>query len=401
MAALDLCLNSMAKAPEERACLADFSNGRAAEVLSFHQSIPGYAPTPLVSLPNLAKRLGLSAILVKDESKRFSLNAFKVLGGSYAIGRVLAERLGAPLEEIGWKGLSSPKALSETGRLTFVTATDGNHGRGVAWTAKTLGHHALVLMPKGSAEERVLNILATGAECEVTELGYDETVSLAAEKSRSMGGVLVQDSGWPGYERIPSFITQGYMTLLEEIMAATSEPPTHVFLQCGVGSFPAAALGRLAAAYGQRAPKGVLVEPKSADCLYRSVASGDGSPKSSPGPLDTIMAGLACGVPSALSWPVIRDLAFAAIRCDDFLAANGMRILASPLPGDPPVESGESGAVGAGLLEYLLSKPRAREWAEALGLDGDSRALLISTEGATSAEDYRDAVWRGRCPEIA
>jgi diaminopropionate ammonia-lyase len=403
MKAVDLALNDMRKAPGDPpgASLSDFSDQRAAQVLAFHQTLPGYAPTPLRPLAAFARSLGLAAVWVKDESRRLALNAFKVLGGSYAIGSVLAERLGRDLGELGWAGLSAPEALARTGQVAFVTATDGNHGRGVAWTAQSLGHKALVLMPKGSAADRVRNIRATGAECLVTELGYDETVLLAAKRCQELGGVLVQDSGWPGYEAIPSLITLGYMTVVEEVLAAlpAGELPTHVLLQCGVGSFPAGALARLAAALGDKAPKGIIVEPKGADCLYRSIAAGDGRPRSVEGELSTLMAGLACGVPSALSWPLIRDLAFAAVRCEDFVAANGMRILASPLPGDPAIVSGESGAVGAGLVEILMRRPEHREIAAALGFGPDAKILLISTEGATSAADYRDIVWRGRCPE--
>jgi diaminopropionate ammonia-lyase len=403
MPAVELALNYMRKDPggPAESYLSDFQGYWADRAYGFHQGIPGYAPTPLHSLPNLAKRLNLSAIWVKDESKRFSLNAFKVLGGSYAIGAVLAEQLGKDLVAVGWTGLADPKTVAKIGSQLFVTATDGNHGRGVAWAATALGHRALVLMPKGSAIDRVKNILATGAECLVTDLGYDETVLLAAKRCQELKGILVQDSGWPGYVEIPTLITRGYMTVVEEVLAALPEGelPTHVFVQCGVGSFPAAVLGRLANALGAKAPKGIIVEPFGADCLYRSIAAGDGQTRSVPGELNTLMAGLACGVPSALSWPILRDQSFAAVRCEDFVAANGMRLLASPLPGDPAIESGESGAVGAGLIELILGRPGYEKIALRLGLGPTSKVLLISTEGATAAEDYRQIVWRGRCPE--
>ncbi|MDR3077961.1 MAG: diaminopropionate ammonia-lyase [Planctomycetota bacterium] len=400
---LDFLLNRQKKPFGLGVELRSFALEKAQQVRAYHRKFPEYSPTPLVPLPNLAKSLGLAQILVKDESKRFGLNAFKVLGGSYAIGRILAERLDCRIEDLDMDGLRSGALDNKIGGLTFATATDGNHGRGVAWTARQFRSRAVVFMPKGSAEIRAENIRATGAECHVTDLNYDDAVRLASRKAAENGWIMVQDTAWEGYEDIPRWIMQGYMTLaveaLEQLREAGTSGPSHMFLQAGVGSFAGAALGFFAAALGGRTPATVIVEPTRADCIRRSLAAGDGRPRSVSGDLATIMAGLACGEPSTVSWGVIRDYATAGLSCADHLAANGMRILAAPLPGDPAVVSGESGAATCGVLESLCSDPEKESLRKELGLGKDSTVLLVSTEGDTSPEIYRDVVWRGRYPE--
>ena len=174
------------------------SPGEAEKARRFHSGLPGYAPTPLVSLDGLAHSLGVSKIWIKDESKRFGLNAFKALGGSYAMARCLSEKLGKPLEEMSFEELCAPAARRALGDITFVTATDGNHGRGVAWAARLLGQKAVVYMPKGSAAERLENIRAQGAQAEITEYNYDDAVRLANRMAEEHGWILIQDTAWPG-----------------------------------------------------------------------------------------------------------------------------------------------------------------------------------------------------------
>jgi diaminopropionate ammonia-lyase len=398
---VEFIINSMRCQGEnlkKAAKLDDFSDQQVTDVMLFHESLSGYAPTPLVNLPGLAEKLGFGQILLKDESKRFGLNAFKVLGGSYAMGRLLVEKIGAELSGLGFEDLKSPEVRAKTGSLTFVTATDGNHGRGVAWTAKELGHKAVVFMPKGSAEVRAANIRATGAQCFITDLNYDDAVRVANSYALEHGGIMVQDTAWEGYEDIPRWIMQGYMTLAQEALDQIGQfgydYPTHVFLQAGVGSFAGAVLGRLLEALGKKAPTAVIVEPHLANCFYQSIKAADGKPRIATGLMETIMAGLACGEPSILSWEVLRDYSAASISCADHIAANGMRILAAPTGGDQPIVSGESGAVTAGVLEYLAGP--GRRIAEALDLNSRSRVLLISTEGDTSPEIYRRIVWYGQ-----
>lgn len=395
-------LNPDLKAAGSGAGLSFLALEEAQKARTFHASFKEYAPTPLVSLPGLARACGLKHFLVKDESRRFGLNAFKVLGASFAMGKYLARLMGRPLEGLTRGSLCSNEARQQTGPLTFITATDGNHGRGVAWTARELGHKALVFMPKGSAASRVDNILAEGAECTVTDLNYDDTVRMSRSLAQKHGYVTVQDTVLEGYEEIPTWIMQGYTTLILEAMEqmrASGVTPTHCFLQSGVGSFPGAAAGCLAAAFGPDAPRCIVVEPHNANCIYASAVAGDGKPHAVSGALQTIMAGLACGEPNPLSWGILRDYCFAYLSVPEYIAANGMRILAAPLPGDAPVVSGESGAVTTGVVEWLMRHPDAAPQREVLGLNASASVVVISTEGDTAPEVYRDVVWFGKYSE--
>jgi diaminopropionate ammonia-lyase len=298
--------------------------------------------------------------------------------------------------------LAGAETKAKIGDITFITTTDGNHGRGLAWTARELGYRATVYMPKGSEQIRVDNILAEGAQCTVTDMNYDDAVRMSWALARKNGYVMVQDTAWDGYEEIPTWIMQGYMTLaLESLeqMRATGDLPTHCFLQAGVGSFAGAVTGFLTAALGKDAPQFVIVEPHRANCIYTSSVAADGKPHNVTGDLRTLMAGLACGEPNTISWGILRDYASAYISSPDYIAANGMRILAAPVNGDPVVVSGESGAVTAGIVQWLMQHPAARVQRDALGLGKDSTVLLISTEGDTAPEIYRNVVWHGACPD--
>ncbi|MDR2946977.1 MAG: diaminopropionate ammonia-lyase [Candidatus Adiutrix sp.] len=392
-------LNKNLKKPGQGADLSVLNFDVAKKVSGFHRSFAEYRVTPLAELPGLAADFGLGRVWVKDESHRFGLNAFKVLGGAYAIGRWLAGRLGCDIGELSREKLASAEVRAKIGQITFASTTDGNHGRGVAWTAQQLGQKAVIYMPKGSAQIRVDNILATGAECYVTDMNYDDTVRLTDSLAREKGWVVVQDTAWEGYEEIPTWIMQGYMTLaveaLEQIRECGGERPTHLFLQAGVGSFAGAALGFVAAALSDQCPVTTIVEPRKADCIYRSALAADGQPHSVTGEMNTLMAGLACGEPSTISWGILRDYASAYVSMHDFYAANGMRILAAPLRGDAPVVSGESGAATMGALQHIMTAPSAAELKKALGLNAQSKVLLISTEGDTAPEIYRDVVWFG------
>ncbi|MGG1400084.1 diaminopropionate ammonia-lyase [Bacillus salipaludis] len=390
------------KADMEKASV-EFINSEVIEkVRNFHKSFPEYKVTPLHSLDKLSKQLGVSNIWVKDESYRFGLNAFKVLGGSFAVGKYLAKKLNADISELSFEKLRSKEVKEKLKDITFVTATDGNHGRGIAWAASQLGQKSVVLMPKGSSEIRLNNIRKEGAEASITDLNYDDTVRLASQKAEENGWVLVQDTAWDGYEEIPTWIMQGYGTILDEAVEQIGEEgverPTHVFLQAGVGSFAGSMLGYLAGKFGDQRPITVIVEPDKAACLYKSINIGDGKPHSVTGALNTIMAGLACGEPSTTSWGVLKDYAEAFVSCPDFVAARGMRILANPLGSDPQIVSGESGAVGLGLVSLFVENKRLNVLKEMLKLNQDSRILIISTEGDTDPEHYRKVVWDGVYP---
>ena len=378
--------------------VADFSPAVAQRVRAFHASFSQYCPTPLVALPGLAGQLGLKSVCVKDESKRFGLNAFKVLGGSYAVARCLAERLNLPEQGLTKSQLHNTGASTAADKITFISTTDGNHGRGLAWTARELGYPCIIYMPKGSEPARRDNILALGAQCTITDLNYDDTVRMSWNMAQEKGYVMVQDTAWEGYEQIPVWIMQGYLTLAAEIleqMQTASIRPTHCFLQAGVGSFAAAVAAFLVAVMGSDAPRIIIVEPHAANCFYQSALAGDGKAHAVDGSLQTLMAGLACGEPSTLAWSILKDYTMAFMSCPDYMAANGMRMLAAPVQGDQPIVSGESGAAGAGELHWLMCHPAAADQREELGLNAEASVLLISTEGDTVPHIYRSIVWQG------
>ncbi|MBQ7370664.1 MAG: diaminopropionate ammonia-lyase [Blautia sp.] len=369
---------------------------------AFHQSFPEYKETPLANLDALAKELGVASIHVKDESYRFGLNAFKVLGGSYTIGNYIAKKLGVSISELPYEKLISPEVKEKIGQITFVTATDGNHGRGIAWTANRLNQKSVVYMPKGSAQERLHNIQALGADASITELNYDDAVRLAKEGQDQYGWVLVQDTAWDGYEEIPGWIMEGYTTMAAEATEQLNgEKPTHVFLQAGVGAMSGAICGYFASLYGdEERPVITIVEPDQADCIYQTAKANDGHLHFVTGDMNSIMAGLCCGEPCSIGWNVLRDHADHFISMPDYVAAEGMRILGNPLSGDPKVISGESGASTLGFVAEVLRNPELEGLKKELGLNRDSRILCFSTEGDTDRENYRRIVWDGLYPSF-
>lgn len=381
-------------------CSPDFmSLENAKRVCAFHESFPVYEKTPLTVLEETAKALGLGAVYIKDESYRFGLNAFKVLGGSYAIGNYLAGKLGRKIEELPYEKLVSEEIREKLGDITFVTATDGNHGRGVAWTAHQLKQRAVVYMPKGSAEERLENIRAEGADASITDLNYDDAVRLANRQAEEKGWVMVQDTAWEGYEDIPEWIMQGYGTMGYEAYLQLPDKPTHIFLQAGVGSMAGAIAGFFASVYGEERPIVTIVEPNKADCIFRTADAGDGKLRFVSGDMDTIMAGLACGEPCSIGWKVLCDHADNFISCPDYMAAQGMRILGNPAGKDKKVVSGESGAAAFGCVSEIMRNPKYADIREKLGLDETSKALFFNTEGDTDRANYRSIVWDGSYTE--
>lgn len=368
-----------------------------AKAHNFHRSFPQYEVTPLKKLSRMAGYLGVKSIYVKDESFRFGLNAFKVLGGSYAIGRFIAKRLNRDISTLPYEVLSSKSLHDEFGQTTFFTATDGNHGRGIAWAAKELGQKARVLMPKGTTHTRLENIQSLGAEVTIEDMNYDDCVRKAAAMADAIdNGVIVQDTAWDGYEEIPSWIMQGYGTLAREaqrqMAADCCERPTHVFVQAGVGSLAGAVIGYFRNLYPDNPPIMCVVEASAADCLYKSAVSGKRVSVS--GDLSTIMAGLACGESNTIAWDILKNHADAFFSCPDWMSAKGTRVFGVPLKGDPIVISGESGSITMGLLTSLF-KPENKEIKEALKLDENSEVLLISTEGNTDPIRFREIVWDG------
>ena len=371
-----------------------FSHAGAGAARAFHEQLEGYSKTPLVSLPRLSEKWNVGGIYVKDESKRFALNAFKGLGGSYAMFRIICERLGLDPARTGLKALTDGPYRESISQLEFVTCTDGNHGRGVSWAAGLFGCRAHVFMPYGSREVRAEAIRRAGpAEVIITDLSYDDAVKHALEMSREHGWILLQDTAWDGYERIPAWVIQGYLTMASEVSEELDRlqvQPTHLFLQAGVGAMAGGILSYFANRRGKDKPIAAIVEPEAADCIYRSAKAGtvcsvEGAP-------ETIMAGLNCGTPCRLTWPVLRDYAEFYLSGPDEMAADGMRTYAAGFEGDPKIISGESGAAAMGAVRRLLEEPDFAEVKAAMGLDETSVLLLINTEGDTDPENYRSIV---------
>ncbi len=369
------------------------------KAMKFHESFPEYNVTPLVSLKGLAREIGVGGIYLKDESFRFGLNAFKVLGGSYAMAKYMANKLGKDIGDVGFKELTSDAVREQLGEITFVTATDGNHGKGVAWTANQLKQKAVVFMPIGSSETRLNNILKEGAEASITDMNYDDCVRLAARYAEEHDGLVVQDTAWEGYEEIPAWIMQGYGTMVSEALGQLRSEgvgaPTHVFVQAGVGSLAGAVQGVVADVYPENPPITVVAESNLADCYYQSAMKGNGEAVAVGGEMQTIMAGLACGEVNTIAWEVLKNHASGFASCPDWVAANGMRILSSPVSGDTRVVSGESGAVTTGLLYEMMTNDAFSALRRELKLDKDSKVLIFSTEGDTDPDMYRKVVWKG------
>lgn len=398
MKAIEWAVNKMPKTDDRQLPVMAISEIKKAR--TFHESFPQYSETPLARLDHMAEYLGLGEVYVKDESYRFGLNAFKVLGGSFAMARYIAQKTGKDVSELPYSVLTSYQLREEFGQATFFTATDGNHGRGVAWAANKLRQKAVVFMPKGSTETRLKNIQKENAIATIEEVNYDECVRMAAAAAaKTPNGVVVQDTAWDGYEEIPAWIMQGYGTMAleanEQLEGYGCDRPTHVFIQAGVGSLAGAVQGYFANRYPENPPKVVVVEADVAACLYKGAKAGDGGIYIVDGDMQTIMAGLACGEPNTISWDILKNHVDTFIAAPDWAAAKGMRMLAAPMKGDPQVTSGESGAAPFGVLACIMLMDEYKELREHLGLNKDSKVLLFSTEGDTDPDRYKSIVWDG------
>jgi len=369
------------------------SVGAAAEVEGFLACRVGHEATPLHALPGLAGELGLGAIQVKDEGFRLGMGSFKALGGSYAIIRLVIEEVSRRLgRQVDPSEIRSPEIKRTAETMTFGCATDGNHGRSVAAGAQLTGAKAVIFVHEGVSDERTAAIARFGARMIRVPGNYDESVAVANRMCAENGWTVVSDTSWPGYERIPGLVMQGYTAMLNEAIRALPERPTHVFVQAGVGGLAAAVAGYFDAVYAAERPKFVVVEPDRAACLFESAVAGEARKIDDREP--TIMAMLECYEPSLVAWRILsrRADAFMTVSEDD--AKEAMRRLSDPVAGDPCVVAGESGAAG---LAGLLRLSREREAWRSLGLDHASRVFLINTEGATDRGRYKSIV--GRLPE--
>jgi diaminopropionate ammonia-lyase len=334
----------------------------------FHSSLPGYRPTPLVELPELAAELGVAAVFVKDESNRLGLPAFKILGASWAVDCALSQR----------GGFEPARSLAElrdrSGPATLVTATDGNHGRALARVAALLGLAARIYVPAGTSQESVQAIASEGAQILQTDLVYDEVVWAAASSTAGhRGDLLVQDTAWQGYEQIPQWIVEGYGTLFDEIDVQLGGHAIHLIaVPTGVGSLLQAALQHYRDPSFQQQPAHLAVEPVTAACVTASLAAGKQVSVDTSAP--TSMAGLNCGTISAIAWPVIRDGLDASVAVTDDQARAAMRRLH-----ELGVTAGPCGAASLAGVRAVLEEADRRK---ALTIGDDSALVLISTDGA-------------------
>ena len=389
-------INEIPKSDDKNLPIMDVKEVEKARV--FHKSFPQYSETPLANLKEMAKFLGLEKVCIKDESYRFGLNAFKVLGGSYAIARHIADELGRDITTVDYKYLTSDDLKKDLGNIvTFFSATDGNHGRGVAWAANKLGQKCVIYMPKGSTQYRLNAIKAENAEATIEEYNYDDCVrKAAAESAKRPHSVVIQDTAWEGYEKIPSWIMQGYGTMALESSEQFGERPTHIFIQAGVGSLAGGIVGFFTNKYKDNPPIMVVVETSVADCLYKSAVKNTGETVIVGGEMDSIMAGLCCGEPNITSWDILRNHVSCFVSADDNVTRLGMRMLSAPIKGDPQVVSGESGAVPFGVLVSIMKDPKYSDLKIKLKLDANSKVLLFSTEGNTDPERYENIIWGGK-----
>jgi diaminopropionate ammonia-lyase len=379
-----------------------FSMKNAQTSRRFHKQIPGYKMSPLQGLPHLAAMFGVGGLWTKDESSRLELNSFKVLGGSFALYRYLQRKLGILGEDTPFAYLASEEVKAKVGPITFASATDGNHGRGIAWAAQKLGFKCVIYVHSETTSRRIDAIKSNGATVVVVEGNYDDAVRQVAIDAEKNGWTIISDTSWDNYTEIPTWIMQGYLTLLSEAQEQFSGQgivkPTHIFVQAGVGALAASVVGFYHALFGQEAPKCIIVEPDKAPCLFESAKANDGKPHTVTGALDTIMAGLACGDPSPMAWDILKEDADAFVTVPDYIAAKGMRMYATPLKGDPFIVSGESGAVTLGAFASIMQEDQLSELRKALEIDENSQILFINTEGNTDPVHFRQVIWEGANP---
>ena len=366
---------------------------RQSDIRNVHRSLAEYHPTPLIELPRFAENVNVGRILVKDESHRFGLKAFKALGSTYAIYRRVRDSLVQ-------KGIDCPEAESfyrndnviPPNTFTFCTATDGNHGRGVAWVARKLHQKAVIYMPSGTVSARIDAIRSEGAEVIVVDGNYDPAVRTAIRETERNGWMMISDTSWPGYERIPRDIMAGYVTMFEEIDEAMNERPDVVFVQSGVGALAATAAWYYGHDPTAKRVKPVAVEPPDAACLLESIVSPNGEPITCKGAQKSIMAGLNCGTPSMTAWPFIRFGFDLFMTVPDEYSPKAMRRYYHPETGDRRIISGESGAAGLAALLALHDIAALQPAREALGLTKDSTVLLLNTEGDTDPAHFAEVV---------
>ncbi|KQV81437.1 diaminopropionate ammonia-lyase [Rhizobium sp. Root1220] len=360
----------------------------AATVSRFLSYRENNAETPLVSLSGLARELGVSSIRMKDEGFRLGLGSFKALGGSYAVIQLVLEEASKQLSRpVDVSELKTRAVAAVAKAMTVACATDGNHGRSVAQGAQLVGAKAAIFVHSGVSDERVAAIGLYGAQMIRVAGTYDDSVKEAARVATERGWTIVSDTSWTGYERIPGLVMQGYTAIIGEALRKMPEPPTHVFVQSGVGGIAAAAAGHLAVVLGDKRPIFTVVDPKRAACIVETAKAGH--PVVVPHGEPTVMAMLECYEPSLVAWRILSRVADAFMTVEDEDAIAVMKRLANPVEGDPAVVAGESGGVGLAGLIRAVSDSDSKA---ALQLGPQSRVLVINTEGATDPAQYEEIV---------
>lgn len=348
----------------------------------------GYAPTPLHALPALARELGVQSLHYKDEGGRFGLGSFKALGGAYAVARLLCRELGARLgRTLDTQDLRQPDMRALCAGITVTCATDGNHGRSVAWGAQLFGCACVIYVHATVSQGRAEAIAAYGAQVVRTPGNYDDAVRRADADARAQGRFVISDTSYPGYMDVPRDVMQGYQLMVQEAAAQMGARPTHIFVQAGVGGLAAAVCGYFWERDGAARPHLIVVEPERAACLLESARAGE--LRAVEGELDTLMAGLACGEVSLLAWEILEKGADAFCAIADSAAVDCMRLLAHPLGGDRAIVAGESAVAGVAAAIAALQSPAARAQ---LGLGEDSRILFFGSEAATDPALYAQLV---------
>ncbi|NNF77737.1 MAG: diaminopropionate ammonia-lyase [Rhizobiales bacterium] len=351
----------------------------------------GYAPTPLVELNALASQLSVASIMYKDEGPRFGLGSFKALGGAYAVLKVLHREVEkATGHAVPMADVAGGKHAAIAAQTTVISATDGNHGRSVAWGAQRFGMPCHIYIHAEVSEERAEAMRSLGANVTRIDGDYDASVALTRKEGEENGWFIVSDTSWPGYTETPSEVMAGYGVMTHEINQQLDRAPTHVFLQGGVGGLAASVTAALRQHWGGDTPKIVVVEPDLAPCLLMSARAGEATVAVIEE--ETLMAGLSCGEPSKLAWAILEQEASDFLAIPESVVGPSVRLMARPFEGDQPLEAGESAI--AGLAGFICAATQ-RQLREKIGLDENSRVLLIGSEGVTDRSLFNQLMAEG------
>jgi len=397
--AIEWVKNSMKQ--EEVKGLEHFTMEEAEKAKKFHKSIFSYKETPFYNLTEFAEYFKVKNIYVKDEGVRFERESFKALGRTYAIGKILADRIGKDISDVSSGYFYIPEVKAMTQEITFATATDGEFGATVAWAAREMGHKAMIYLAENVSEYQIEAIKQEGAEVKVFDKPYSEVIVELLKDAGKNDWEVIQDTTWKTGYNVPIWIMQGYMTLLLEVKESLEKigenAPSHIFIQAGLGSLAASVIGMVKNSMPKNMPKFILVENENVSSIFYSAKLSDGMPhsederKESP-ELKTL--GVAHGAINEVAWEIIKSHADFFVKCPNWVHARGMRILAASK--EAAITAGASGGLTMGLLSVILEREKFSDLKEALELNEESRILVINTDGLSNPEYYRSVVWDGK-----